>query len=470
MGRRKKCDDGMVIKAPEKNTLFCRVCGDGNAGNHYGSIACNGCKGFFRRSIWEKRGYSCTGKGFCEITKEARNRCRFCRLKKCLLVGMDTMSVQSDREKPKYKSGGVVKMERLSTTSIVKIEDDDSISLPSTFSISPPCDIKTEMLSPPHPSSHTIFLQPPIVQYFMDLESISENVVDDMDSLCASMSYLCRVDVPFTATMDNPGVCVKRTIPNWLGRKRVIRLSDLQFMWCRSFAIVLDWANRIHDFKELSKDDQMLLMFHRLVPVSNMQHAWKMYLSGSSDMVFIDGTYYPRNKEQQKNIEWGCNHYLSNLADLTYSEAALPMKELEMDEGEYGILKALLFFTPEMYLSKDGQRALHRIQDRLTASLYTHVRQSRPQLSAAKVMERVSHILLILPSLNKIVHEEDNAIQALAIFDLGNLHGLPYEVHSRKPETRPSMEYNPFNRPISKSCSSSTHPMITEIKEELLEL
>ncbi|KAF8376431.1 hypothetical protein PRIPAC_82860, partial [Pristionchus pacificus] len=429
------------------------------------------CKGFFRRSVWEKRLYTCTGSdNDCEIDKTNRNRCRLCRFHKCLIMGMDAMSVQSDREKPPSLKGGPVKRRRISSG--MKIEDDvDCLFLPSTYSISPPTDIvKSEMLSP-HPSIHSLHLQSPIIQYLLDVESCSESMVDTVDNLCSSMSDLCRVDVPFTATMNDPGICVKRTTPKWSARKRIIQLSDLQFMWCRSFAIIMDWAMQIKDFKELGSQDQMMMLFHRLVPLSNMQHGWKMYQTGSSDMVFIDGTYYPRDKEQQKSLDWGCNHYLSNLADLTYSELALPMKDIQMDNSEYALLKALCFFTPDLYLSNDGKERVIRIRDRLTDSLYTHIRETKPELSLSKTMERVSHILLMLPSVSKIASEEDSAVQALAVFDVGNMHGLPYEIHSRKPETRPSSQYtSSFNR--SNSTSSSPSPnssisIITEIKEEL---
>jgi len=57
-------------------------------GRHYGAISCEGCKGFFKRSIRKQLGYACRGSKICEVTKHHRNRCQYCRLQKCLLMGM----------------------------------------------------------------------------------------------------------------------------------------------------------------------------------------------------------------------------------------------------------------------------------------------------------------------------------------------------------------------------------------------
>ncbi|KAK2138435.1 hypothetical protein NP493_7719g00010 [Ridgeia piscesae] len=73
---------------PDKQQLVCEICTDRASGLHYGIISCEGCKGFFKRTVQNKRVYSCIANGDCQVTKLRRNRCQYCRFKKCLLKGM----------------------------------------------------------------------------------------------------------------------------------------------------------------------------------------------------------------------------------------------------------------------------------------------------------------------------------------------------------------------------------------------
>lgn len=67
----------------------CLICGDRATGLHYGIISCEGCKGFFKRSICNKRVYRCSRDKNCEMSRKQRNRCQYCRLLKCLQMGMN---------------------------------------------------------------------------------------------------------------------------------------------------------------------------------------------------------------------------------------------------------------------------------------------------------------------------------------------------------------------------------------------
>ncbi|KAE8613123.1 hypothetical protein XENTR_v10007579 [Xenopus tropicalis] len=87
--------------------LECRVCGDKASGFHYGVHACEGCKGFFRRTIRLKLAYERCER-MCKIQKKNRNKCQYCRFEKCLNVGMSHNAIRFGRmprsEKAKLKA------------------------------------------------------------------------------------------------------------------------------------------------------------------------------------------------------------------------------------------------------------------------------------------------------------------------------------------------------------------------------
>nr|XP_015814554.2 peroxisome proliferator-activated receptor gamma isoform X2 [Nothobranchius furzeri] len=76
--------------------IECRVCGDKASGFHYGVHACEGCKGFFRRTIRLKLVYDHCDL-HCRIHKKSRNKCQYCRFKKCLNVGMSHNAIRFGR-------------------------------------------------------------------------------------------------------------------------------------------------------------------------------------------------------------------------------------------------------------------------------------------------------------------------------------------------------------------------------------
>lgn len=83
----------------EKKTFeFCVVCGDKASGRHYGAISCEGCKGFFKRSVRKQLSYVCRANQECEVTKHHRNRCQYCRLQKCIQMGMRADHCQPERK------------------------------------------------------------------------------------------------------------------------------------------------------------------------------------------------------------------------------------------------------------------------------------------------------------------------------------------------------------------------------------
>ncbi|XP_076378388.1 nuclear receptor subfamily 2 group E member 1 isoform X1 [Megalopta genalis] len=74
-----------------RGETVCKVCGDKASGKHYGVPSCDGCRGFFKRSIRRyarNLDYVCKENGRCIVDVSRRNQCQACRFTKCLQVNM----------------------------------------------------------------------------------------------------------------------------------------------------------------------------------------------------------------------------------------------------------------------------------------------------------------------------------------------------------------------------------------------
>lgn len=99
---------------------LCPVCGDKVSGYHYGLLTCESCKGFFKRTVQNKKVYSCVDSRSCHIDKSQRKRCPYCRFQKCLNVGMKLEAVRQDRMRggrnkfgPMYKRDRALKQQAI---------------------------------------------------------------------------------------------------------------------------------------------------------------------------------------------------------------------------------------------------------------------------------------------------------------------------------------------------------------------
>ncbi|XP_078287380.1 nuclear receptor subfamily 4 group A member 1-like [Rhinoraja longicauda] len=95
--------DNPIPSPPARNAPSsegqCAVCGDNASCQHYGVRTCEGCKGFFKRTVQKNAKYVCLANKDCPVDKRRRNRCQFCRFQKCLVVGMVKEVVRTDNLK-----------------------------------------------------------------------------------------------------------------------------------------------------------------------------------------------------------------------------------------------------------------------------------------------------------------------------------------------------------------------------------
>ena len=90
MRERNVCDHCLFLQmlSLDGSLAACLVCGDRASGYHYSVFSCEGCKGFFKRTVQKNLLYSCKDTGNCVINKFTRNSCQHCRFIKCISMGM----------------------------------------------------------------------------------------------------------------------------------------------------------------------------------------------------------------------------------------------------------------------------------------------------------------------------------------------------------------------------------------------
>lgn len=89
----------LSASSPESDDFkICVVCNDRATGYHFNAMTCEGCKGFFRRTIKNSRKFVCSYNNSCIVTRQNRRQCQACRFDKCLKRGMKRECILSENE------------------------------------------------------------------------------------------------------------------------------------------------------------------------------------------------------------------------------------------------------------------------------------------------------------------------------------------------------------------------------------
>lgn len=84
-----------LVQSKQSKVDKCLVCSHKATGIHFGVMSCEGCKGFFARSLKANKheAYKCTLNFACVDL----STCRYCRFRRCLFLGMSYDSCKTGR-------------------------------------------------------------------------------------------------------------------------------------------------------------------------------------------------------------------------------------------------------------------------------------------------------------------------------------------------------------------------------------
>ncbi|XP_022526332.2 nuclear receptor subfamily 1, group H, member 5 isoform X2 [Astyanax mexicanus] len=134
--KRPRLGPGARVKGQDE---LCVVCGDRASGYHYNALTCEGCKGFFRRSVTKKAVYRCKSGGGCEMDMYMRRKCQDCRLRKCRAVGMlaECLLTEVQCQSKRLRKGAKHRGDSLSRLTAEDEENSESRNVSSTSRLPP---------------------------------------------------------------------------------------------------------------------------------------------------------------------------------------------------------------------------------------------------------------------------------------------------------------------------------------------
>ncbi|XP_071446874.1 ecdysone receptor isoform X2 [Hetaerina americana] len=343
--------------APRQQEELCLVCGDRASGYHYNALTCEGCKGFFRRSITKNAVYQCKYGNNCEIDMYMRRKCQECRLKKCLSVGMRPECVV-----PEYQCQ--VKRE-------AKKAQKDKDKPNSTTNGSP------EMKDP-----ETKDEKPPA-------QAGSPAAVNGVKPVSPEQEELIHRLVYFQNEYEQPTEEDLKRITNQPGDGE--DPSDLRFRHITEITIltvqlIVEFAKRLPGFDKLLREDQIALLKACSSEVMMLRMA-RRYDVQTDSIVFANNQPYSRDSYSLA----GMGETIEDL--LRFCRQMYAMK---VDNAEYALLTAIVIFSERPALIEGWK--VEKIQEIYLEALRAYV-DNRRRIRSGPIFARLLSVLTELRTL-----------------------------------------------------------------------
>ncbi|KAF3860052.1 hypothetical protein F7725_000307 [Dissostichus mawsoni] len=346
---------------------ICGVCGDKATGFHFNAMTCEGCKGFFRRSMKRKASFTCPFNGTCTITKDNRRHCQACRLKRCVDIGMMKEFILTDEEVQRKKDMIMKRKEeeaareamrpRLNEeqariiSSLVEAHHKTYDASYSDFSrFRPPVREGPVTRSASRAASFTLCLTPPLTHSTTHL-----SVDTKMNFTSLLMMYQDGASSPDSSEED----------------QKLSMLPHLADLVSYSIQKVIGFAKMIPGFSAIE-----IIMLRSNQSFSLEDMSWSC---GGPDFKYCI------------NDVTKAGHTLDLLEPLVKFQVGL--KKLNLHEEEHVLLMAICLLSPDRPGVQDHGR-IEQLQDHLSEALQAYIQVNHPggRLLYAKMIQKLADL------------------------------------------------------------------------------
>uniref|UniRef100_A0A8C4EBH9 Vitamin D receptor n=2 Tax=Dicentrarchus labrax TaxID=13489 RepID=A0A8C4EBH9_DICLA len=342
---------------------ICGVCGDKATGFHFNAMTCEGCKGFFRRSMKRKASFTCPFNGSCTITKDNRRHCQACRLKRCIDIGMMKEFILTDEEVQRKKDMIMKRKEEEAAREAMRPRlNDEQARIISSL---------VEAHHKTYDASYSDFSRFRVssVQSFTLYQNHTESVETKMNFSSLLMMYQDGASSPDSSEEDT----------------KLSMLPHLADLVSYSIQKVIGFAKMIPGFRELTAEDQIALLKSSAIEIIMLRSNQSFSLE---DMSWSCGG--PDFKYCINDVT-KAGHTLELLEPLVKFQVGL--KKLNLHEEEHVLLMAICLLSPDRPGVQDHRR-IEQLQDHMSETLQAYIRVNHPggRLLYAKMIQKLADL------------------------------------------------------------------------------
>ncbi|NXB18895.1 VDR protein, partial [Rhagologus leucostigma] len=374
---------------------ICGVCGDRATGFHFNAMTCEGCKGFFRRSMKRKAMFTCPFSGDCHITKDNRRHCQACRLKRCVDIGMMKEFILTDEEVQRKREMILKRKEEEALRESLKpklSEEQQKV-----------IDVLLEAHRKTYDPTYADFtkFRPPVRSHpgSRGATKSSSLLTQDLSSTDSSDLFGSEAFSTFPDSVE-PSLFPSLVLSEEQDESSSMNLEFSQLSMLPhvadlvSYSIqkVIGFAKMIPGFRDLSAEDQIVLLKCSAIEVIMLRSNQSFTLE---DMSWTCGS---NDFKYRVSDVTQAGHSMDLLEPLVKFQVGL--KKLNLHEEEHVLLMAICLLSPDRPGVREPAR-VEALQERLSEVLQSYIRARHAPPGSRLLYAKMIQKLADLRSLNE---------------------------------------------------------------------